>query len=37
MTTAAKWLAVFVAVTAFASFAQAQEPPNRKEMKRAPI
>src|ERR1700749_4144574 len=35
--TAAKWLAVFVAVAAFTSFAHAQEPPNRKEMKRADL
>jgi quercetin dioxygenase-like cupin family protein len=37
MTAAAKWLAVFVAVAAFASFAHAQEPPNRKEMKRVDL
>jgi quercetin dioxygenase-like cupin family protein len=37
MTTATKWLAVFVAVAAFTTFAQAQEPPNRKEIKRADL
>jgi quercetin dioxygenase-like cupin family protein len=37
MTAATKWLAVFVAAVAFASLAQAQEPPNRKEMKRADL
>ena len=37
MTTAAKWLAVFVAAAAFASLAQAQDSPNRKEMKRADL
>jgi|ERR1700744_4506743 quercetin dioxygenase-like cupin family protein len=37
MNAAAKWLAVFVAVAAFASVAQAQEPQNRKEMKRADL
>jgi quercetin dioxygenase-like cupin family protein len=33
MTTTTKWLAVFVAVAAFTTFAQAQEPPNRKEIR----
>ena len=37
MPTAAKWLAVFVAAAAFAGLAQAQEPPQRKEMKRADL
>jgi quercetin dioxygenase-like cupin family protein len=37
MTAAAKWLAVFVAAAAFANFAHAQEPPNRKEMKRTDL
>jgi quercetin dioxygenase-like cupin family protein len=34
---ATRWLAVFVAAAAFTSFAQAQEPPNRQEMKRADL
>ena len=34
---AAKWLAVFVAAAAFAGLAQAQDSPNRKEMKRADL
>jgi quercetin dioxygenase-like cupin family protein len=37
MPAAAKWLAVFVATAAFAGLAQAQEPPQRKEMKRADL
>jgi quercetin dioxygenase-like cupin family protein len=37
MPTATKWLAVFVATAAFASLAQAQDSPNRKEMKRADL
>jgi quercetin dioxygenase-like cupin family protein len=37
MPAAAKWLAVFVAAAAFASLAHAQEPPNRKEVKRADL
>ena len=37
MPAAAKWLAVLVATAAFASFAQAQDSPNRKEMKRADL
>ena len=37
MPAAAKWLAVLVATAAFASFAQAQNSPNRKEMKRADL
>ena len=37
MTTAAKWLAVFIAAAAFAGLAQAQDSPNRKEMKRADL
>ena len=37
MPAAAKWLAVLVATAAFASFAQAQDLPNRKEMKRADL
>ena len=37
MPAAAKWLAVLVATATFANFAQAQDSPNRKEMKRAPI
>jgi quercetin dioxygenase-like cupin family protein len=36
-TTTTKWLAAFVAVAAFATLAQAQEPTNRKEMKRADL
>src|SRR5262249_60631406 len=34
---APKWFAVFVAPAAFAGLAQAQEPPQRKEMKRADL
>lgn len=34
---AAKWLAVLVAATAFAGLAQAQDSPNRKELKRADL
>lgn len=34
---AAKWLAVFVAAVAFLGVAQAQDSPNRKEMKRADL
>ena len=37
MTATAKCLAVVIAVAAFASLAQAQDPPNRKEMKRADL
>jgi quercetin dioxygenase-like cupin family protein len=37
MPTATKWLAVLVATAAFASLAQAQDSPNRKEMKRADL
>ena len=37
MPAAAKWLAVFIAAAAFASLAQAQDSPNRKEMKRADL
>jgi quercetin dioxygenase-like cupin family protein len=37
MPAAAKWLSVFVAATAFAGLAQAQDPPNRKEIKRADL
>jgi quercetin dioxygenase-like cupin family protein len=38
MLTAAKWLVVFfVAAVAFVSLAQAQDSPNRKEMKRAEL
>jgi quercetin dioxygenase-like cupin family protein len=37
MITAAKWLAVFVAAAALTSLAQAQDSPNRKEMKRADL
>ena len=34
---AARWLAVFVAAAAFTGLAQAQDSPNRKEMKRADL
>ena len=37
MPAAAKWLAVFVAAAAFTGLALAQEPPQRKEMKRADL
>jgi quercetin dioxygenase-like cupin family protein len=37
MTAAAKWLAVVVAVAACTSLAQADDSPNRKEMKRADL